>query len=72
MYSFTMIFECVCVCVCGEIMSTQNVSDDVSIKRKQKKYERNVLKMASFIIYSNFIIFWGEGGGGAKRKRMIQ
>jgi hypothetical protein len=21
------------------------------------------LKMASFIIYSNFIIFWGEGGG---------
>lgn len=44
-----MKFECVRVCAV-EIMSTQNVSDDVSIKRKQKKkkYERNVLKNGAF------------------------
>ena len=47
-------FECVCVCVCGGIMSTQNVSDDVSIKRQKKKYERNVLKMAFFGILFHF------------------
>jgi len=67
MYSFTMIFECVCVCVCGEIMSTQNVSDDVSIKRKQKKYERNVLKMAYSIIYLK--IFSGQSGREWYNKR---